>query len=58
MSRQALIIATSHYADPQLATLRSPGMDAAGLQEVLADRGIGDFDGSECLDAPLLCGRR
>lgn len=52
MSRRALLIATSQYSDPQIATLHAPGADAQGLREVLSDPRIGSFDVSECLDAP------
>jgi hypothetical protein len=51
MTRRALILATSHYADPQLATLRAPAVDARELREVLGSAAIGDFAVSDCLDA-------
>jgi hypothetical protein len=51
MRGRALIIATSLFRDPQLSTLRSPRIDAAGLKETLCDSRIGDFQVTDCLDS-------
>lgn len=50
MRGRALIIATSHYSDPQLANLPLPGIDLEGLRETLVDPRIGDFDVEECAE--------
>jgi hypothetical protein len=42
--RQALLIATSSYSDPDLSQLRAPGRDAGELAEVLRDPRIGGFE--------------
>jgi hypothetical protein len=42
--RQALLIATSSYGDPDLSQLRAPGRDAGELAEVLRDPRIGGFE--------------
>jgi uncharacterized caspase-like protein len=42
--RSALIVATSEYKDPRLATLEGPGHDADALRTVLANKEIGGFD--------------
>lgn len=41
--RDALIVATTGYADPDLADLRAPAQDSADMAEVLGDPGIGGF---------------
>ena len=41
--RKALLVATSKYADPKLAQLRSPIQDAQALRDVLRNPDIGDF---------------
>ena len=51
MSRRALLMATSQYADPQIANLRAPATDAQGLRDVLADPRIGGFNVNACMDA-------
>jgi hypothetical protein len=43
-SRNALIIASDTYADPELGRLRAPGNDAEALAGVLRDENIGQFD--------------
>jgi photosystem II stability/assembly factor-like uncharacterized protein len=52
MRGRALLIATAHYSDPQLAALPSASVDATGLQEVLSRPEIGDFAVTACLDSP------
>jgi formylglycine-generating enzyme required for sulfatase activity len=52
MRGRALLIATSRYTDKALRALSSALVDVAGLEEVLADPRIGDFDVSTCVDAP------
>ncbi|MBB5851987.1 caspase domain-containing protein [Amycolatopsis umgeniensis] len=42
--RRALIIANGEYDNPGLSSLRSPAADAEALAEVLADRGVSEFD--------------
>jgi hypothetical protein len=49
--RDALIIANSHYDDPGLAQLRSPGQDADALARVLGDPAIGGFNVELMTDA-------
>jgi hypothetical protein len=51
-SREALVIATGTYEDPDLRLLRSPGQDAEALAEVLRDPAIGDFQVRKVLDEP------
>jgi len=48
----ALIIATSEYDDMRLQRLRSPAADARGLEEVLRDRQIGDYQLDSLLNRP------
>lgn len=50
--RLALLVATSHYSDPDLRELRAPGRDAAELSEVLRDPRIGGFEVQMLVDAP------
>ncbi len=49
--RSALIVATSTYADPRLATLEGPAKDAAALKSVLGSRDIGGFEVKTLLNA-------
>jgi hypothetical protein len=49
--REALVIANSHYDDPGLAQLRSPGHDADALAGVLGDPAIGGFNVELLTDA-------
>ena len=49
--RSALIIATSTYSDPRLATLAGPAKDAAALKGVLGAEDIGGFDVKTLLNA-------
>ncbi|MEX2982466.1 DNA translocase FtsK [Streptomyces sp. C36] len=51
-SRNALLIATGEYENPELNQLRSPARDAAGLAEVLQDPHIGAFDVTRVIDRP------
>jgi outer membrane protein assembly factor BamB len=48
--RDALIVATGRYQDPELAALRSPSRDAAELAAVLGDQAIGGFGVQVLLD--------
>ena len=67
-ARNALVIATSSYADAQLRQLRSPVKDAEDLAAVLADPAIGGFKVTQLIDqtesrirreiAAFLAGRR
>jgi Caspase domain len=50
-SRNALVIATSSYADARLSQLRSPGKDAEDLAAVLADPAIGGFKVTALIDS-------
>lgn len=50
--RLALLVATSHYSDPDLRELRAPGRDAAELSEVLRDPRIGGFEIRMLVNAP------
>jgi len=52
MRGRALLVATGRYSDPQLRRLAAPAADAAGLKAVLSDPLRGDFEVTECLDAP------
>jgi formylglycine-generating enzyme required for sulfatase activity len=52
MRGRALLIATSRYTDKRLPALSSTVIDVAGLQQVLADPRIGDFEVTACVDAP------
>lgn len=56
--RLALVIATSSYADPTLASLRAPGQDAEDLSEILGDAAIGGFAVDLVLNAPADAVRR
>lgn len=58
MTRSALIIASSSYADPKLRQLRAPQHDAVRLAEVLSDPEIGAFDVMTCVDEPEYAVRR
>lgn len=49
-TRDALIVATSHYDDSRLRRLRAPAKDAEELARVLEDREIGDFAVDVALD--------
>ena len=49
--RSALIIATSTYSDPRLATLAGPAKDAAALKGVLGAEDIGGFEVKTLLNA-------
>ena len=49
--RSALIVATSTYADPRLATLQGPAKDAAALKSVLGSQDIGGFEVKTLLNA-------
>jgi hypothetical protein len=42
--KHALIIGNSHYEDPTLAKLKTPGADVRGLAELLRDGAIGQFE--------------
>jgi hypothetical protein len=48
--RNALVIATSHYVDPNLRQLRSPVHDADRFAAVLGDPAIGGFEVSQLHD--------
>lgn len=52
MRGRALLMATSRYSDPGLPPLPSATVDAQGLQQVLADPRIGDFEALSCVDVP------
>ncbi len=51
--RLALLIATSEYSDPDLTELRTPGLDAKELSEMLRDPRIGGFHVKMLVNAPL-----
>ncbi len=51
-SREALIIATGTYEDPELRRLRAPAQDAEALTRVLADPAIGGFQVESVVDQP------
>jgi hypothetical protein len=51
-SREALIIATGTYEDPELRRLRAPAQDASALGRVLADPFIGGFQVESVVDQP------
>jgi Caspase domain len=51
-TREALIIATGSYADPELRRLRSPAQDAESLSKVLSDPRIGAFTVQQMIDQP------
>ncbi|MET8081350.1 caspase family protein [Streptomyces sp. NPDC005303] len=48
--RQALIVVTSAYDDPELGALRAPTDDAEALAEVLGDPDIGGFEAEVLTD--------
>ncbi|MFE6838630.1 TCP-1/cpn60 chaperonin family protein [Streptomyces sp. NPDC057705] len=50
--REALVIGTSAYEDTRLNQLRSPGLDAMELSEVLGDPGIGGYEVRPVIDQP------
>ncbi|MFJ4779213.1 TCP-1/cpn60 chaperonin family protein [Streptomyces sp. NPDC088762] len=50
--REALVVATSSYEDTRLNQLRSPGLDAMELSEVLSDAGIGGYAVRPVIDQP------
>jgi molecular chaperone DnaJ len=50
--REALIIATGTYQDPELGRLRSPAQDATAIAEVLGDPAIGEFQVRQLVDQP------
>ncbi|MEV8534639.1 TCP-1/cpn60 chaperonin family protein [Streptomyces sp. NPDC051211] len=56
--REALVIGTSTYEDSRLNRLRSPGLDAMELSEVLSDRGIGGYAVRPVIDQPAHVVRR
>ncbi|MFC8661925.1 caspase family protein [Streptomyces sp. NPDC057199] len=56
--REALIVATSAYADPQLSRLSAPGHDAQSLGEVLSAPDIGGCTIRMALDEPAQVLRR
>jgi len=49
--RTALVIANSRYDDPAFSQLRSPGIGAQALRDVLGDPAIGDFEVETLVDA-------
>ncbi|MFB7635514.1 DnaJ C-terminal domain-containing protein [Streptomyces sp. NPDC056149] len=49
--RDALLIATGQYDNPELRPLRSPRQDCEGLAAVLGDPAIGDFRVQQHVDA-------
>jgi uncharacterized caspase-like protein len=51
-ARNALIVASSDYADPELRQLQAPAADARALEAVLRDPGIGGFEVRTLLDRP------
>ncbi len=51
-SRDALIIATGTYEDPELRRLRAPAQDAEALTRVLTDPAIGGFHVEAVVDQP------
>jgi DivIVA domain-containing protein len=50
--REALIIATGSYTDPELSHLRSPAQDAEALASVLTAPSIGNFAVRKVFDQP------
>jgi WD40 repeat protein len=48
--REALVIATTSYQDPELRQLRAPAHDAEDLAEVLADPRVGGFAVTRVID--------
>ena len=51
-ARNALIVASSDYADPGLRQLQAPASDARALEAVLRDPGIGGFEVRTLLNGP------
>ena len=51
-ARNALIVASSDYADPELRQLQTPATDARALEAVLRDPGIGGFEVRTLLNRP------
>ena len=51
-ARNALIVASSDYADPELRQLQAPAADARALEAVLRDPGIGGFEVRTLLNRP------
>jgi uncharacterized caspase-like protein len=51
-ARNALIVASSDYADPELRQLQTPAADARALEAVLRDPGIGGFEVRTLLNRP------
>jgi hypothetical protein len=51
-ARNALIVASSDYTDPELRQLQAPAADARALEAVLRDPGIGGFEVRTLLDRP------
>jgi hypothetical protein len=51
-TRDALIIATGKYEDPELRGLRAPAQDERALTRVLADPAIGGFHVESVVDKP------
>jgi hypothetical protein len=51
-ARNALIVASSDYADPELRRLQAPASDAQALGAVLRDPAIGGFEVRTLLDRP------
>lgn len=49
--RYALVVATTGYADAELAQLRAPGEDAVALSHVLSDPAVGGFAVASVIDA-------
>ncbi|WP_329313280.1 caspase family protein [Streptomyces sp. NBC_01278] len=56
--REALVIGTSSYEDSRLNRLRSPGLDAMELSDVLSDPGIGGYAVRPVIDQPSHVVRR
>ena len=51
-ARNALIVASSDYADPELRRLQAPASDARALEAVLRDAAIGGFEVRTLLNRP------
>ena len=51
-ARNALIVASSDYADPELRQLRAPASDARALEDVLRDPEIGGFEVRTLVNRP------
>jgi hypothetical protein len=51
-ARNALIVASSDYTDPELRQLQAPAADARALEAVLRDPGIGGFEVRTLLNRP------